>query len=286
MKWADGLEDALGHALLYFRALAELMGSNDGGIFLSQCRYWQRIANKDPEHHPDGWWFKTQAEWWEEARLSRKILDSVRGNAKELGVLEERRTGSPPRTHYRFNGGELLRLLVKAHEGGRLSSPELSQGDNSNCPAGTNRIVPNGQLHNKEASTTSKTTSTIASRENSKDHLEASKEPTQTSSPDIDTGQDLIPWMEKAWRGHPTTRKRKFPKNFKYPESVAAKEEAAGKESFRKAFLLYLDSSSKPDIFEFLRSQETDGDRRKGSAMKSKGPLLGQGMKVDSGLDY
>ena len=77
-----------------------------GALMLSQAVYWHH-RTKDPE----GWFYKTQAEWQDETGLKRTEQERARRALKSIGVLEERKKGIPARLFYRLNEQVLLDAL-------------------------------------------------------------------------------------------------------------------------------------------------------------------------------
>ena len=101
-----GLLAALQRPIAFHRAFAQLSGSVTAGLFFSQLFYWH-----DKGTDPDGWIYKTYAEWTEETTMSRKELDTARRKLKAVGLLEEKLCGVPATLHYRINFDRLVELL-------------------------------------------------------------------------------------------------------------------------------------------------------------------------------
>lgn len=124
---------------------------------LSQALYWTPRA-KDP----DGWFWKTQDEWFEETMLSRKEQETARRRLKELGngsVWHEQLRGVPAKLFYRIDLDALEALLLATKDApiGQTSMPE---SDILECTNGTNKIARIGQALITETTTeiTSETT--------------------------------------------------------------------------------------------------------------------------------
>jgi len=102
------LKALLQRPIAFHRIFADIAGSAAGGLFLSQAWYWQQRTTD-----PDGWWFKTQEEWREEAALTRYEQQNARVQLKRLGILEEKRTGVPAKLFYRLNIEALQTRLLE-----------------------------------------------------------------------------------------------------------------------------------------------------------------------------
>jgi hypothetical protein len=102
------LKQLLDSPIAYHRIFAHLVGDALSAIFLSQALYWTSRTSD-----PNGWFYKTQADWWAETALSRKNQESARRNLKRLGILEETRKGLPATMHFRINLERLYQLLIE-----------------------------------------------------------------------------------------------------------------------------------------------------------------------------
>jgi hypothetical protein len=90
----------------YHPSFAAIGGSINAGLFLAQLFYWH-----DRGSDPDGWIYKTQAEWEEETGLSRWEQETARRRLRERGLVEEKLAGLPARLHYRLDVERLIALL-------------------------------------------------------------------------------------------------------------------------------------------------------------------------------
>lgn len=78
-------------------------------LFLNQCVYWS-----DRSKHPENWFYKTDAEWYEELRLTREMLDRIVNKLEnELGVIkcEVHKVGRTPKTFYKVIDEKLEELI-------------------------------------------------------------------------------------------------------------------------------------------------------------------------------
>jgi len=90
----------------YHPSFAAIAGGVTAGLFLAQLFYWH-----DRGSDPDGWIYKTQAEWEEETGLSRWEQETARRRLRERGLVEEKLAGLPARLHYRLDVERLIALL-------------------------------------------------------------------------------------------------------------------------------------------------------------------------------
>ena len=91
--------------VLYNRDLAKKLGSVKAGIFLSQLLYWYE-KGFDPD-----WIFKTINEVYQETALSRDEQDTAIRICKEKKVIEVKIKGVPPKSHFKINLEEIIKLL-------------------------------------------------------------------------------------------------------------------------------------------------------------------------------
>ncbi len=91
--------------------LAKRVGGATAGLFLCQLLYWS-----DKGADPDGWIYKTQAEWTNETALTRPEQETARKRLKEHGVLEEHHARLDHRMYYRVRWDTLLALLHQADD--------------------------------------------------------------------------------------------------------------------------------------------------------------------------
>ena len=88
--------------------LARIAQSATAGLFMSQALYWSERTD-----HPDGWFYKSRREWYDETMLTRREQETARERWRDLGVLSEHRHGVPPVLHYRVNHDVLLSLVTR-----------------------------------------------------------------------------------------------------------------------------------------------------------------------------
>ena len=94
--------------IAFHRSFVDIGGSITAALFLSQLFYWS-----DRGEDPDGWIYKTYAEWTDETRMSRKELDGARKKLRVTGLLEEKKCGIPAKLYYRINFKSLQKAFEK-----------------------------------------------------------------------------------------------------------------------------------------------------------------------------
>ena len=114
----------LSRPIVFHRCLAELTGSVTAGLMLSQAVYWTERTGD-----PDGWFWKTQDDWFEETMLGRKEQETARRRLREVAngqLWIEQLRGIPAKLFYRIDLGVLERLLTEnQHDrNGHASMPE------------------------------------------------------------------------------------------------------------------------------------------------------------------
>lgn len=148
----DLLDTFLPRPIAFHRCLAEISGSITGGVFLSQALYWSRHTTE-----PDGWFWKTIEEWYEETMISKKQLALVRKILIQKGFLEEKRIGVPARLFYRLKKSIVLDAIIKlAQEKGTSRSDqrehlEVTKGNGMMAPKGTSTYREETTTESKSA---------------------------------------------------------------------------------------------------------------------------------------
>jgi len=97
------VQGILGERIVAYSAgISKAVGSVTAGVLCSQLVYWQpRTQN------PEGWFWKTQQEIYDETGLTRFEQESARKVLKRFGIIEEKLMGVPARMHFRV---DLVRL--------------------------------------------------------------------------------------------------------------------------------------------------------------------------------
>lgn len=112
------------------RSFIEIAGDSDTALLLAQLDYWSlRCTN------PDGWVYKSHADWKQELGLSRRLVDRARRKLVALGLIEQtcRLVRGRRIMHFRINREalrEALRAIGAAERSpGRCDSAPASQDD-------------------------------------------------------------------------------------------------------------------------------------------------------------
>jgi hypothetical protein len=92
--------------IAYHRCFVTITGSVTTAVLLSQAVYWNNRATL-----PDGWFWKTQDEWFDETGLSRWEQEGARKVLKKMGILNEKLEGIPAKLYYQINVKKLLELI-------------------------------------------------------------------------------------------------------------------------------------------------------------------------------
>lgn len=95
------------HVIAFNPLLADIAGDVKGGLFLSQLCYWSERTN-----NPQGWFYKTTSQWYEETRLTRRELETVRKTLSDMKVIDLALRGVPAKCHYRVNWERLEMLIL------------------------------------------------------------------------------------------------------------------------------------------------------------------------------
>jgi hypothetical protein len=95
----------------YHPLIARAVGSVTAGVLLAQLLYWTPRTDR-----PDGWFYKTRDELYQETALTRTEQETARKALKQLGVLEEDYRGLPAKRYFRVNIERLTDLLGTASE--------------------------------------------------------------------------------------------------------------------------------------------------------------------------
>jgi hypothetical protein len=157
------LTKILGSPIAFHRCLAELAGSVTSGLMLSQAVYWTG-KTKDLQ----GWFWKTQDEWFEETMLSRKEQESARRRLREIAfegesLWCEQLRGVPAKLYYRVDMDILERLLTADQYVPNVQA-SMPQTDILEGPKGANKKAPNGHTFLLTETTTETTSESTAER--------------------------------------------------------------------------------------------------------------------------
>lgn len=87
----------VGRPLAYYPSFARFLGNTSAAIFLCHFMYWE-----GKQEDEDGWIYKRSADIMKETGLGRYEVEGARKRLIQYGLMLERKTGSPPQMHYKF----------------------------------------------------------------------------------------------------------------------------------------------------------------------------------------
>lgn len=126
------------------RIFVEMTDDWSAAALLNQIVYWSGITTD-----PDGWFYKSAAEWKTEIGLSKHQIERCEKIVAGLGVeIMLRKVGNAPTTHYRVNDEAFLNAL-------EMVIPRFPQTGKSDFPKRGNEISPNGEILLYESEITS-----------------------------------------------------------------------------------------------------------------------------------
>jgi hypothetical protein len=161
---ANDLKELLDSPVAFHRILAHVGGGALEGLFLSQALYWTKRTTR-----AEGWFYKTQAEWWEEIALSRKNQETARRKLKAKNLLKEKRMGQSGNLYFRIDLEELASAIKAIIDGEKSEQMELPDSGSSKR---TKRAA--GNVRNGHSLTTENTTENTAESTASRDDDEIS----------------------------------------------------------------------------------------------------------------
>lgn len=138
----------LDRPIAFHRCFATITGSITAALMLSQALYWQKRCK-----NPEGWWYKTRDDWYEETGMGRYEQEGARRKLRQLEVLQEELRGVPAQLWYRVNEPKLLGLLVNSSKNENLAP---SRRRKTSRPVGGKPAIqlvenqPTGRLENHQ----------------------------------------------------------------------------------------------------------------------------------------
>ncbi len=136
----------------------DLVGDHIGALLLSQCIYWAERTND-----PEGWFYKSAPEWYEELRISYYQLSRATKLLKCLGLETKiKKINGNPTLHYRINQDIFTKAILKFVQ------------------FGFSRNSKNGM---RETSNSEIEVSCITSIYNRDDYIDYSQAPTEPGAP-------------------------------------------------------------------------------------------------------
>jgi hypothetical protein len=115
----------LDRPIAFHRIFAQITGSVSAGLFLSQCWYWSSRTK-----NPEGWFYKSQAEWQEETCLKRQEQEAARRALKSLGILQEKKEGIPAKLYYKLDKTRLGEIITGYATGNFTPQTRLPKNNN------------------------------------------------------------------------------------------------------------------------------------------------------------
>lgn len=138
--------DLLDRPIAFHRPFVALTGSINAALMLSQAIYWAK-RTRDPE----GWFYKTQADWEDETGLTRAEQDGARKRLRALGFWHEERRGVPAQLHFRIDLAALEKALGYQIAENRQS--RLQETSKLDCGKPANKFAENQQTLTTEITT-------------------------------------------------------------------------------------------------------------------------------------
>jgi hypothetical protein len=167
--------------VLFYRALFKVTGSVEAALMLGQGFYWTEKTTD-----PEGWFYKTREQWFDEICLTRDEQESARRALRATGFWEEKRMGNPSRMHYRINL-DAFNTLMEAKGG----NPPLRKG-------GETTIAKGGKPPTPRACTI--TTENTTERESARARKNTLRDPTKiekTLCPSDEPTDEMHAWAKE-----------------------------------------------------------------------------------------
>lgn len=193
------LLDLLGdRPVAYHPQLARAFDSVPVAVFLGQLLYWT-----GREADPEGWIWKSRADWTAETALSRHEQDSARRALRELGILEEHQRGYDRTLGYRVNQEKFLEVLAIA------PNRQMELPERGNASAETGQCMcrkPAIHDHRLPSEITSQTTAEIPPR---KSRRKRAPPPPGDPPRDADALRDLFTALARVCRIDPKVKRNR-----------------------------------------------------------------------------
>lgn len=170
--------ELLKRPIAFHRFYAQMGGSAGAGVFISQLMYWHDAMKQTRGEDWDGWFWKLAADWERETYTTRRERENGEKRLRELGILEVKKMGVPPRKYYKVNEVKLVESIESilgsesaCEPKGDANLPDLTNKNDtsdkleeiSNLPDMTNKDVTsdntNCQILQRNTESTSKSTS-------------------------------------------------------------------------------------------------------------------------------
>lgn len=106
------LDLLLGRPIVVNRGLVVLLGDHMAAIMLGQGLYWhQKLKEDRSKQDRDGWFWKTQDEWFEETGMTRGQQERARRKLREFDFWQEELREIPAKLWFRIDIGKLAQAL-------------------------------------------------------------------------------------------------------------------------------------------------------------------------------
>jgi hypothetical protein len=149
-------------------ALARVCESVNAGLMLSQSIYWSERTDD-----PEGWFYKTRGDWFNELCIGKDPQISARKILRDLGFMKEDLRGNPPKLFFQVQFAEVYKAVarlsgkqtIKSRQSRQLEKPTIEGGKTDNQESGKQTTLLSGNQPNIEEQrlpdTTSETTTEI-----------------------------------------------------------------------------------------------------------------------------
>jgi hypothetical protein len=143
-------------------ALARVCESVNAGLMLSQSIYWSERTDD-----PEGWFYKTRVDWFNELCIGKDKQITAREILRELGFIKEKLEGNPPKLYFQVQFANVYKAVaqlsakqtIKGRKNRQLENPTIGVGKTDNQPSGNQTILPSGNQTNIEEQRLPETTS-------------------------------------------------------------------------------------------------------------------------------
>jgi hypothetical protein len=143
-------------------ALARVCESVTAGLMLSQSIYWSERTDD-----PEGWFYKTRVDWFNELCIGKDKQITAREILRELGFIKEKLEGNPPKLYFQVQFANVYKAVaqlsakqtIKGRKNRQLENPTIGVGKTDNQPSGNQTILPSGNQTNIEEQRLPETTS-------------------------------------------------------------------------------------------------------------------------------
>ncbi len=151
------LTELLDRPIAFHRPLVGVAGGVLSALMLSQALYWSKRT-----FDPQGWFWKTQAEWEEETGMGRREQETARARLRQTRFWKEELRGIPAKMHFRVDLDLLAANLLGDTCQASMTDSAILDWRNAPYKKGAKRQTRKAESakHNTESTseTTAKTT--------------------------------------------------------------------------------------------------------------------------------